>query len=369
MIPEIDGLRFLAILLVFLHHVHSFFEFSSTAVFTDTEQYEGLRRWLIESRKGVELFFVISGFILALPFARAYLSGTKSPSLGRYFKRRLTRLEPPYIAALLMMLVMFMILTEMDFPFAFRSFLTSVFYSHNIVYEKPSFLLSVAWSLELEVHFYLIAPLLFLLLKLPETSRRIALTAMIILLPWVQASYQTPVYYLFHYVQYFLAGILLADLYLKRPAVNSESWVVTVAGGLLFAGVIGFPHVRTHFIAEQEEVYYAMAFPVLILVFYYVVLTNPFWKAVFSIRWVSLIGGMCYSIYLLHQPILTAVMKVLLRYQFSESYAVEMLIKTLLCVPPVLIGSAVFFLLIEKPCMDPAWPSKLWRRLRGRKAQ
>lgn len=46
---------------------------------------------------GVELFFVISGFVLALPFVRARLVGGKPVSLRAYYLRRVTRLEPPYI--------------------------------------------------------------------------------------------------------------------------------------------------------------------------------------------------------------------------------------------------------------------------------
>src|SRR5690606_36656693 len=128
----------------------------------DADECQWLRSWLIDGRKGVDLFFVISGFILALPFARSYLKGDRPPSLRRYFRRRLTRLEPPYIAAMLVMFLIFPILTSMDYPFAFRSLMASTFYSHVFFYAVSSYLLSVVWSLELEVHFYLLAPFLFL---------------------------------------------------------------------------------------------------------------------------------------------------------------------------------------------------------------
>jgi peptidoglycan/LPS O-acetylase OafA/YrhL len=363
LIPEVDGLRFLAILLVYVHHVHSFFEFSSPFQFHDVDQFSLLRKWLIDGRKGVDLFFVISGFILALPFAKSYLKGAPAPSLKKYFRRRLTRLEPPYIVAMVGMFVVFPLVTLMDYTLAFQSLLASLIYSHVFIFGVTSFLLSVAWSLELEVHFYVLAPLLFLVLKAPVVIRRVSLLLIILGLPFVQICYQTPGFYLLHYIQYFLAGILLADLYIERPNLPTDRWPFAVLGALFFGAVLFLPHVRTH-LMSNSEMPNAMIFPLTIAAFYYIVLTNPFWGKIFAYRWISLIGGMCYSIYLVHQPILSAVMKIVFKYQFFESYGLEVLTVTLICIPPVMLGSIIFFLLVEKPCMDPEWPEKVAKRLK-----
>ena len=49
---------------------------------------------------GVDVFFVLSGFLLALPFARHALGAGPRPRLGRYFRRRLLRVFPAYYAQL-----------------------------------------------------------------------------------------------------------------------------------------------------------------------------------------------------------------------------------------------------------------------------
>jgi peptidoglycan/LPS O-acetylase OafA/YrhL len=67
-IPEIDGLRFIAIALVITHHLALF-------VSIQRGQNEGP---LSRGQLGVELFFVISGFILAVPFAMQYLGSAWS---------------------------------------------------------------------------------------------------------------------------------------------------------------------------------------------------------------------------------------------------------------------------------------------------
>jgi peptidoglycan/LPS O-acetylase OafA/YrhL len=49
------------------------------------------------------LFFTISGFIIAMPFARAHLSGGPQPSLKSYYWRRVTRIEPPYLLNIILL--------------------------------------------------------------------------------------------------------------------------------------------------------------------------------------------------------------------------------------------------------------------------
>jgi peptidoglycan/LPS O-acetylase OafA/YrhL len=43
-----------------------------------------------------------------------------------------------------------------------------------------------------------------------------------------------------------------------------------------------------------------------------------------------------------------------------------MLLQIVLMFPFVFLVGAVYFVLIERPCMDPQWPQKMWHRLRGR---
>jgi peptidoglycan/LPS O-acetylase OafA/YrhL len=92
-IAEIDGLRFIAILSVVLCHI-------ATQVYSQPHGIaigNTLAPWFSNGRRGGRLFFVISGFILCLPFARHHLSGAPPVRLRNYFLRRLTRLEPPYV--------------------------------------------------------------------------------------------------------------------------------------------------------------------------------------------------------------------------------------------------------------------------------
>ena len=91
-IPEIDGLRFVAIGSVVLFHLYAALE---RGAITEPVPFN-----TDLAKRGVELFFAISGFILGIPFASGYLLNAPSVNLKKYFVRRLTRLEPPYFISL-----------------------------------------------------------------------------------------------------------------------------------------------------------------------------------------------------------------------------------------------------------------------------
>ena len=90
-IPQIDGLRFVAISSVVLFHLYASLNHGGAV---QNPAFDPANVGVL-SKRGVELFFVISGFILGVPFASSYLRGAPKINLKQYFLRRLTRLEPP----------------------------------------------------------------------------------------------------------------------------------------------------------------------------------------------------------------------------------------------------------------------------------
>ena len=113
---------------------------------------------------GVDIFFVLSGFLLTLPFARAALSGKQGPQLSRYFKRRFLRVFPAYYAQLIIILVIggwFLAWT----PQTAASFVAHLLMFFNIAWNPVTPMVGVWWTLPVEMGFYLLLPLLALFMR------------------------------------------------------------------------------------------------------------------------------------------------------------------------------------------------------------
>src|SRR4051812_6590794 len=93
-LDALDGLRGLAALGVLVLHVWMF------SYGDNGKPPKGLLDLALgELRLGVQLFFVLSGFLLFRPFVAAALGGGPRPSLRRYAVRRAARILPAYWAA------------------------------------------------------------------------------------------------------------------------------------------------------------------------------------------------------------------------------------------------------------------------------
>lgn len=345
-IPQIDGLRFVAIASVFFFHIYAALDRGAVPVPVplDTDI----------PKHGVELFFAISGFILGVPFASRYLSGAPQVNLKSYFLRRLTRLEPPYFLALLACVAMQWILAHRSFTDMAPHLLAHSFYLQNLTF--GAFVGSVnpiAWSLEIEVQFYVLVPLLSLLFSIGNTRlRRIAiLLAMLVTgllsIPLYRSAHLH--YSILYYCPFFLAGFLLCDLYLTRG-----EWRTSF---IWDAAICLWP-----FVWLMSRNVGHVLLPFLIVVLYLSAFRGRISSAIFSHPIITNIGGMCYSIYLFHFMIIYGVKYLTAPLHFGETFWFYFILQSCFILPVVLLFCGIFFVLIERPCMDREWPRKLWHQ-------
>ncbi len=342
-IPEIDGLRFIAIASVFIYHLSGdVLRHARPEYVASVTQSSGFFWFTQKLDFGVPLFFVISGFILALPFAQQHLQGKDRVRLGKYYLRRVTRLEPPYIISLLVLFLL-KALHDGDFSSLTPHLMASLFYAHNLKFGGPSLVNVVAWSLEIEIQFYVIAPLLALVFRLPKVKRRLlvslccfAAAALQLSLPSEHILRLT----LLGYLQYFLAGFLLADLYLTEECGGWNCDAISVIGWPILAVMLGYPRVLP------------ILSPFLVAILYLAALYGKFSSRIASAPLLATIGGMCYSIYLIHNYAIAAGGRVSEHIVLSDLFPVRLATQIVLVGPPVLLLSAIYFRLIEKPCMQ-----------------
>ena len=356
-IPEMDGLRFAAIGMVILFHLNGYLTAKSPFYRAAPPTSDWLAQAAMVGFRGVELFFVISGFILGLPFAAHYLKGAAPVNLRKYYLRRLTRLEPPYIVALL---VLFLLAAGIEGapPASFYPHLAaSLFYLHSLIYGAFSPAMGVAWSLEIEVQFYVLVPLLTLLFTIRSPTLRRSSIVILIL-----AALSGQALFLHHsprtalsivaYVQFFLVGFLLADVFLvtwgEVPRRNL-AWDFIALAGCLLLFVILHSRVLAHWL-----------FPAWILLLYFAAFRGRLVNRFFSNRWIVAIGGMCYSIYLLHYEVISAVGRLTRRLGETTPYWIYLSVQLVLVGAAIVVICGVYFVTIEKPCMRRDWPQRLW---------
>ncbi|WP_205698113.1 acyltransferase [Conexibacter sp. SYSU D00693] len=158
----VEGLRALAATAVLVHHVGAFV---SAPDGQHTPMHPGLWAGVVDLRAGLTLFFVLSGFLLYRPIASALLRGRPLPSARRYLRHRALRILPAYWVILLVTaFVLQQVITRgeggVGMPKDAWELIANLLllqpYDPDTVFTG----IGPAWSLSVEVAFYVLLPIL-----------------------------------------------------------------------------------------------------------------------------------------------------------------------------------------------------------------
>lgn len=144
----LDTLRAVAILVVMLYHLNMY------SLLPDALNPVASVGWA-----GVDLFFVLSGFLIGSQLLKPYLNGA-APSLKEFYARRAYRILPAYLTVLLLYLTV-PLWREAPGPYAPWQYLTFT-WNLLLLHYPQGRAFSHVWSLCVEEHFYLCLPLLLL---------------------------------------------------------------------------------------------------------------------------------------------------------------------------------------------------------------
>ncbi len=286
--------------------------------------------WLVRfGWMGVDLFFVLSGFLIAGQLLRPWSRGGP-PRYGRFFTRRLLRTLPAYLAVLA---VYFLIPPARDRPDIqpLWQFLT---FTENLLFDTSTpKAFSHVWSLCVEEQFYLLFPAAVALLALRPSPRVVvgALTAVVLLgiglrgylwLRYVAATpfelgaqphggaYMRLIYYpTWTRLDGLVMGIAAAVLQAFRPAawarVTARPNLLLIAGGL---GLVA----STAFFNEQIAGFWptVLGFPLLSLSIALLVMAGATQGSLISryrVPGARALAAGAYSLYLSHKAVFHAV--------------------------------------------------------------
>jgi peptidoglycan/LPS O-acetylase OafA/YrhL len=340
----IDGLRALLALYVVQRHVEVGLWGVTEKGTRETFTFLSLFR---SAHFAVDIFIVISGFCLALPAVRHGF--TLRGGAATFYKRRALRILPPYYAALgLSMLAMAIVGRADEFTGARAP---TIWHHLLLVHDvlSPLAINSALWSIAVEVHIYILFPVLVWSFRRWGAARTFAWGTAVSLGLWALAVRTRHTTASPHYLVLFMFGMLVA----APPA--STSWDAArrkvpwtpLALALIFVGLLmrrrGIDILPIDLIVGLGGAFLLVggAGP------------GPL-SRILSLKPLAFAGRFSYSLYLIHPPVLDLLTRVTRPLHLADVWGVRRLPVMFAFVLASTLVAYVFYLLVERPAVRMA---------------
>jgi peptidoglycan/LPS O-acetylase OafA/YrhL len=273
---------------------------------------------------GVEVFFVISGFVI--PYS-LYRGGYKLPQYGKFVLKRIIRLDPPYIVTIILILGLGYLSLVLpyakvgEFHASFTQVLLHLGYLNTFF--QYEWLNDVFWTLAIEFQYYLLIGMVYPLLVSRNTALRLGTMALLGALAFVISS---PIF-VFYYIFLFLIGI--STFQYRIGLIDKKQYAVLT---LLF---IGGCFLRT-------DVFITAAGTFAVLAILFLRIKN---------RVFDFLGKISYSLYLLHSPIGRRALNVGARLVRSDSEATKILL-VIWAVGFSIFSAYLMYRFVERPSQE-----------------
>ncbi len=304
---SIDMLRGLVALLVCLYHLSEGF-LPATSVF----RYIFSRGYL-----GVEIFFVISGFVIPYTMFKGDYNVRDAP---RFLIKRLLRIEPPYWCSIVLIYIIEFLSTffspykDKKIILDWKNILYHILHLNDIL--GKSWLKGIYWSLAVEVQYYMLMALIFPLLIFKNKWISTGVLFAFCMGRWLELDH-TVLYYGCHFV----AGIILFNYHIHKLTKRESGIALAITFALCF---------------WCFDIYHLCA---IVGASLFILYFDYFIGALVTL------GKWSYSFYLIHIQIGWTLMDALVR-SYPQGNRLEFMCWSILCTT---LASYFFYTYIEKP--------------------
>lgn len=319
-IQFIETLRAFAALAVLLFHFISYY--NGEAFLIENEEIRSVSSF---GAQGVELFYIISGFVIVYSLSR---NNYRLSNYGKYLLKRILRIIPVYwltiIAIQGILFLIGIIVWKTTILPDVGQLLVNAFFIVDLV--DAEWINPVFATLAVEMQFYVLIGLIFPLLSKKNTIKYS------VFLIWLLLGYFTRDYYtVFMNAPFFISGILFYEMYKNKEALLPKIFVLGIA-------------VLLSIVYPWDDL-----FILAIAVFCF------FWARP-SFGWSNWLGNFSYSIYLTHGMTGGWV----LYFLSTGSLSINPWIMILLAIVVSIIGAYIFYRIIEVPAIR--WSRKIsWK--------
>lgn len=362
----LEAYRGIAALLIVVFHAY---QFTREGTGRATYVYDGtwLDVVLRNLEAGVSCFFVLSGFLIFLPFARAALGDGAVQSGRGFLVRRAIRIIPAYYVAILVVWTW----RYTGSPGQWRDLLLHLTFTNIFSQQYIFSTIGPAWSLSVEVLFYLFlaffGPLMWLLCsRLPTYGGRLAaLAGTTALLVIASVLYKWWAHFVAHIpetnfpiyfgplakLDTFALGMLLALVVAARRGREPLRGLLTAALGIAGGGVL-----VCAFVLRASSDVVALYFHTLSGVAFLCILgatvlgsQQSRWNRVLALPFLQYLGLISYSVYLWHEPIMIELgRRNLFIREIPRAFPLN---AVLLCLFSIAVAS-VMYVAIERPTLN-----------------
>jgi len=352
-LPELDFFRSMAILLVFFYHFYVVVgqhQISSGFIWLD--------RLFLSGSVGVDLFFVLSGFLL--PFSIHNAIQKNNFHLRAYFKKRFLRIAPAYYFSLLVALIITPVYLAANS--GLLNIGAHLLFIHNFWRDFHGAILGVGWTLGIEMQFYVVVPFLVLVF-FKRVKTMLLVLGLALLCSWLYRYSLFNYYYpswdfwdkfiftdqLLGRIDQFILGMGSAFIFIRYRALIYRSELLSTLIFILFCGFYGlwinyYSQIAGGFWNQQSSVLFAHT--VLGFIFAVLILSSfNLWSILHKLITQSVfifMAKISYGLYLWH----LIIMKQIQPINAGIAY------KLLLIIVFSLIMATISYYYIEKPFLS-----------------
>ena len=313
---------------------------------------------------GVDLFFFLSGFCLFYPYARRHFEGRPPQPLGEYARRRALKIVPSYLVAL----------TIFTLPFhdhfdtwgaALGNYAAHLFFVHPFFATTFDSISGPLWTLGVEVQFYLLFPLVALVVRSCPIRGFLAFffIAEAYRLALIGTQHDEsfyPVNQLPAFLDIFVAGLVAAyaviwartnivDLKRYRWALTLGAFAAVVVAGVGLVQLAHSPAMdSTAAFFEWQSRYRPAIALVLIVLTVCSVLAAGHWRRALANPFFLFLSAISYNLYLWHLEILV----------WGQDLGWDSRIVLAVSVIAAIATATLFTYALEQPILNGTWRAK-----------